>query len=112
MNNQINYIEFKTNDIGQVKEFYSSCFGWKFTDYGSDYSAFENSGVSGGFFVTEEPIQNGVLVVLYHEELEKILETVRIAGGRIVKEIFSFPGGRRFHFEDPAGNELAIWSDK
>jgi predicted enzyme related to lactoylglutathione lyase/uncharacterized protein YecT (DUF1311 family) len=111
-NNHINYIEFKAKDLEVIKEFYRECFGWKFTDYGPDYVSFEQSGVSGGFVLTNEAIINGVLVVLYHNDLELVLENVITAGGKIIEPIFSFPGGRRFHFTDPAGNELAIWSDK
>ncbi|MGY6650215.1 VOC family protein [Wenyingzhuangia sp. IMCC45574] len=108
----INYIEFKAKDLAAVKVFYANAFGWTFMDYGPDYTAFSDSGLEGGFEYSEEPIINGALVVLYHENLESILETVVKFGGQISKAIFSFPGGKRFHFIDPAGNELAIWSDK
>lgn len=111
-NTHINYIEFKAPNLEAVKKFYTEAFGWKFTDYGPTYTAFSESGIEGGFEKSEEPITNGALVILHHEKLERILEIVRKAGGKISKEIFSFPGGRRFHFIDPAGNELAIWSDK
>jgi len=111
-NNHINYIEFKAPDLEAIKKFYGECFGWKFTDYGPDYVSFEDSGLSGGFVLSDGPVVNGVLVVLYHDNLESVLENVNNAGGKILKPIFSFPGGRRFHFLDPAGNELAIWSDK
>ena len=110
-NNHIDYIEFKAKDLAAVKEFYQSCFQWKFTDYGPEYCSFENSGVYGGFQKSDEAPCDGVLVVLYHKELERILNKVREAGGRITKEIFSFPGGRRFHFRDPSGNQLAVWSE-
>jgi predicted enzyme related to lactoylglutathione lyase/uncharacterized protein YecT (DUF1311 family) len=111
-NNHINYVEFKAPDLEAIKKFYGECFGWSFTDYGPDYVSFDDSGLSGGFVLSDDPVVNGVLVVLYHDNLEKILENVNNAGGKILKPIFSFPGGRRFHFTDPAGNELAIWSDK
>ena len=110
--NHINYIEFKAKDLEAVKTFYIKAFGWKFTDYGPDYTAFADSGLEGGFEKSDDPIVNGALVVLYHANLEKIQETVLQSGGKLAKEIFSFPGGRRFHFLDPAGNELAIWSDQ
>lgn len=89
-------------------------FGWHFTDYGPDYVAFSESGLEGGFRSIEEgeDLMNGALVILYHENLPAIKDQVIKAGGKIVQEIFSFPGGRRFHFADPSGNELAIWSDK
>ncbi len=111
-NTLINYVEFKATDLEKVKDFYSQTFGWTFTDYGPTYTAFSESGLEGGFELTEDPIVNGALIVLYHENLLEIKDKVVEAGGVIVKEIFSFPGGSRFHFEDPAGNELAIWSDK
>lgn len=110
--NLINYVEFKAKDLKAIKKFYSFAFGWEFIDYGPDYVAFKESGVEGGFEKTDEPIGKGALVILYHSQLEAILEKVKANGGTIVQEIFSFPGGRRFHFNDPAGNELAIWSDK
>lgn len=109
--NHIQYIELYTKDLEQIKKFYSNTFAWTFTDYGDTYIAFEDSGVSGGFEKTEETKTGGALVILYHSNLEKIQEKVIANGGTIKKDIFSFPGGRRFHFLDPAGNELAIWSD-
>ena len=111
-NNHINYIEFKAKDIEAIKEFYSEAFGWKFTDYGPDYVSFSEGGIDGGFVLTDEPVVNGVLVVLFHNDLESIEKKVTEFGGKISKKIFSFPGGRRFHFLDPSENELAIWSDK
>lgn len=108
----INYVEFKANDLEQIKTFYQEAFAWEFTDYGPTYTAFSNSGLEGGFEKTDQAITNGALVVLYDENLEAVMETVIKAGGKISREIFSFPGGRRFHFTDPSGNELAIWSDK
>jgi predicted enzyme related to lactoylglutathione lyase len=110
-NTLINYVEFKAYDLEQTKAFYSSVFGWTFTDYGPTYVAFSDSGLEGGFEKWGEPIVNGALVVLYNVNLEAILEKVKAAGAKISAEIFSFPGGRRFHFLDPSGNELAIWSE-
>src|SRR5690606_22226794 len=109
--NFIDYIEFKAGNLGAIKDFYSKVFGWKFTDYGPAYTAFSESGLSGGFEQSDEKISNGALVVLYHDQLESTLSKVQEAGGTITKEIFEFPGGRRFHFIDPAGNELAVWSE-
>ena len=109
---RIDYIEFRTTDIEEVKRFYSEVFGWEFTDYGPDYSSFTDGRLTGGFHVTPEVQAGGPLVVLYSTNLEEIEARVRECGGRIVQEIFSFPGGRRFHFTDPSGNELAIWSDQ
>lgn len=111
MNTAINYIEFNTSNLELVKQFYSSAFGWQFTDYGSEYTAFSNAGIEGGFALTDVPFTSSVLVVLYNNDLEAILDIVKTHGGKITQEIFSFPGGRRFHFIDPVGNELAIWSE-
>lgn len=111
-NNNINYIEFKAIDLKKTKAFYNDCFQWQFTDYGPNYTAFANSGLMGGFELCEDPIMNGALAVLYHENLDDIMATIISKGGQISRDIFSFPGGRRFHFTDPSGNELAVWSDK
>lgn len=110
-NNQISYVEFKANDLEKIKSFYQKAFGWSFKDYGSNYVSFSESGLYGGFEFTEEAITNSVLVVLYHEDLNEAKSTVIAAGGKISKDIFAFPGGRRFQFLDPSGNELAVWSD-
>ena len=111
-NNNINYLEFKALDLQETKRFYAAVFGWKFTDYGPDYLAFSESGVDGGFEKTSEKIVNGALVVLYHDDLHALKNKIISEGGKISKEIFSFPGGKRFHFMDPSGNELAVWSEK
>ena len=110
--NHINYIELRAKDLEKIKDFYTKAFGWRFTDYGPTYTAFSNSGLEGGFEKTEAEIVNGALVVLYHKNLDLVKNKIIESGGRISKDIFSFPGGRRFHFVDPAGNELAVWSDK
>ena len=110
--NHINYVEFKAKDLEKIKEFYTKSFYWTFTDYGPTYTAFSESGLEGGFEKTENEIVNGVLVVLYHKNLDLIKNKIIKSNGRISKDIFSFPGGRRFHFIDPTGNELAVWSDK
>jgi predicted enzyme related to lactoylglutathione lyase len=103
---RIDYIEFPATDMTAVKTFYAGVFGWKFTDYGPEYSTFEDGRLAGGFWTQGKP-----LVVIYATDLEGMESRIRAAGGTIVKEIFSFPGGRRFHFIDPSGNELAVWSD-
>lgn len=107
----INYIEFKAPDLDAIKTFYQNVFGRSFTDYGPTYTAFSGSGVEGGFEKTEDKIVNGVLVVLHHEDLESIQAKVEDAGGQISVPIFSFPGGQRFQFLDPSGNELGIWTE-
>lgn len=110
-NNHINYVEFKSTDLEATKNFYSNAFGWQFTDYGDSYIAFESSGLDGGFEKTDQPIVNGVFVVLYHNDLEFIKTKLIQLGVTISVDIFSFPGGKRFQFLDPSGNELAIWSE-
>lgn len=111
-NNHIDYIEFKAKDLEAVKTFYSKAFGWNFTDYGPTYTAFTDSGLQGGFELSEDKVVNGVLVVLYHRDIGAVKRKISSSGGKISKDIFSFPGGHRFHFIDPAGNELAVWSDQ
>ncbi|HEY9117119.1 MAG TPA: VOC family protein [Roseivirga sp.] len=111
-NTLINYVEFKAKDLEAIKKFYTVTFGWKFTDYGTEYIAFADSGIEGGFQKSAEEVVNGALIVLYHSNLEDIRSIVLQHGGKITQDIYSFPGGRRFHFIGPAGNELAIWSDK
>ena len=110
--NHINYIEFKADNLEKIKDFYQQSFDWKFTDYGPTYVSFSESGLAGGFEKSDDEIVNGVLVVLYHQDLEHIKGEIIKAGGKISIDTFSFPGGRRFQFIDPAGNELAVWSDK
>ena len=110
--NHINYVEFKAQDLERIKKFYTASFGWTFTDYGPTYIAFSESGLEGGFEKTENEIVNGALVVLFHRNLDLIKDKIIEAEGIITKDIFSFPGGRRFHFSDPSENELAVWSDK
>lgn len=108
----IDYIEFCMRDMAAAKRFYSAAFGWGFTDYGPDYAGIQGVGREpGGFRRVDAVPKGGPLVVLYSQDLEATLAAVNTAGGRIVRGIYSFPGGRRFHFEDPSGNELAVWSD-
>ena len=111
-NHRIDYIEFSATDIAATKNFYTAVFGWKFTDYGPDYTSFEDGRISGGFAKAQSISGNGVLVIIYSTELEKTKEAVVRNGGKITKPPFDFPGGRRFHFTDPNGNELAVWSEK
>ena len=111
-NHRIDYIEFSATDIAATKSFYTAVFGWKFTDYGPDYVSFEDGRISGGFAKAAKMPGNGTLVVIYASELNKTEEAVMRNGGKITKPPFDFPGGRRFHFADPNGNELAVWSEK
>lgn len=109
---RVDYIEFPATDLEKTKAFYTNAFDWKFTDYGPTYTAFEDGRLSGGFTTAAQIGGGGTLVVIYAVDLEAMQATVRRSGGKIVKEIFAFPGGHRFHFTDPSGNELAVWSDK
>lgn len=109
--NHINYIEFSASDLEKTKAFYAEAFNWSFTAYGPEYASFSGAGIDGGFGVTKSTIANGVLIVLYHADLNLAKANVINAGGSISKDIFEFPGGRRFHFKDPSGNELAVWSE-
>lgn len=108
----MDYIEFPTKNIEETKKFYSNVFNWEFTDYGPDYTSFSDGRLGGGFSVESEVKQGGPLVVLYATNLAEIEAKISEAGGQIVRESFEFPGGRRFHFTDPSGNELAVWSDQ
>jgi predicted enzyme related to lactoylglutathione lyase len=109
---RVDYIEFRATDISEVKRFYSEIFGWEFTDYGPEYTSFSDGRLAGGFAAAPEVTAGGPLVVLYATNLEDIEARIKESGGRIVRETFEFPGGRRFHFTDPSGNELAVWSDR
>ncbi len=108
---RVDYIEFAATDIEAIKRFYSGVFGWGFTDYGPDYTSFTDGRLAGGFSVDSTVGAGGPLIVLYATDLANIKERVSEGGGRIVRETFEFPGGRRFHFTDPSGNELAVWSE-
>jgi len=112
---KVDYLELPASDFDAVQSFYEKVFNWKFTDYGPDYRAFNDGKIDGGFYKSENrsSTENGAaLIILYAIDLEQTKENVISSGGKILKDIFSFPGGRRFHFTDPNGNELAVWSDK
>ena len=112
---KINYVEFPAKDIKATKAFFTKVFGWSFTDYGPKYTAFSNEGLDGGFFESElssTAEKGSALIVFYSHTLEQTRAKIEGAGGVILKPIFSFPGGRRFHFSDPNGNEYAVWSDR
>jgi predicted enzyme related to lactoylglutathione lyase len=109
---RIDYIELPTVDLIEAKRFYREVFGWKFVDYGPEYTSFNDGRLDGGFRKESIIQRGGPLIIIYSINLELIKDKVKSAGGTIVKDIFEFPGGRRFHFADPSGNELAIWSDK
>ena len=104
---KIGYLELPAGDIGPLKAFYGNAFGWTFTDYGPTYAAF-NEGLDGGFQADASEGLTKPLPVLHAKDLEAMEDKIRAAGGVILRPIFSFPGGRRFHFTDPSGNELAV----
>lgn len=111
-NPRIDYFEFNVRDIARSKTFYGSAFGWSFTDYGPDYCEFNDGRLRGGFTTHGPMIPGGPLIVLHAADLETALRRVEAAGGKIRRAIFEFPGGRRFHFTDPDGYELGVWSEK
>lgn len=110
----INYIEMPSRDLEATKAFFQSAFSWEFRDFGPDYCDFSNDGIDGGFFRTDAAMnseQGSALIVLYSSDLAASQSAVEAAGGSICKATFDFPGGRRFHFREPSGNEFAIWSE-
>ena len=112
---KINYVEFPAKNLQATKDFFTKVFGWSFQDFGPEYTAFSNQGLDGGFYESElsSSTKNGAaLIVFYSNDLEATCSNVKKAGGKIARAIFSFPGGRRFHFIEPSGNEFAVWSDK
>lgn len=114
IHHEIDYIEFEVADMAEAKRFYGAAFGWTFMDYGPGYAGIQKSGggEAGGLRLGSGIVTGGPLVILYSQDLGESLEAVRSAGGDITQEPFQFPGGRRFHFKDPSGNELAVWSDR
>lgn len=112
---KINYVELPASDFEATRAFFGDVFGWTFKAWGEEYLAFHNAGLDGGFYRSklQSTTANGAaLVVFYSEKLEETQSKIEQAGGKIVLEIFDFPGGRRFHFSDPNGNEFSVWSDK
>ncbi|MCW9045685.1 MAG: VOC family protein [Alphaproteobacteria bacterium] len=107
----INYIEFSVSDIARSKKFYGAAFGWTFSDYGPTYCEFTDGHMKGGFDSATPVRSGGPLIVLYGADLEATQKKVEASGGKVVKPIFDFPGGQRFHFTDPDGYELAVWSE-
>jgi len=109
----IDYIEFGVTNLAKAKSFYTSAFGWAFNDYGPEYAGIKiGDREVGGLRLDSNVAAGGPLVVLYSKTLEQSLSAVQKSGGKLTKEPFAFPGGRRFHFHDPSGNELAVWSEK
>lgn len=108
----IDYIELTVTDVAAAKKFYAAAFDWSFNDYGDEYAGIKGPEREVGGFAQGTPVKGGPLVVLYSNNLDDTLKRVRNAGGKIAKDPFEFPGGRRFQFLDPAGNELAVWSER
>lgn len=115
----IDYVELAATDLPAAKRFYEAAFGWTFTDYGPEYWGYSDGRTqdgkrveAGGFRLEKKVATGGPLVILYSSALEKTRDAVKAAGGALTKDIFEFPGGRRFQFTDPSGNELAVWSDR
>ena len=109
---RIDYIELGAPDVAAARGFYEAAFGWKFTDYGPDYTSFEDGRLAGGIRQQDAVARGGPLVIMFAMDLDDAERRVVAAGGTVVTPAFSFPGGRRFHFTDPGGNELAVWSDR
>ncbi len=115
LHEKINYVELPAKDMAATKAFFQTVFEWSFRDYGPDYTTFANAGIAGGFYKSDLVAATGggsVLLVFYSSTLEATQRKIEAAGGKVIKPTFSFPGGRRFHFSDPNGNEYAVWSDK
>ncbi|MDC0677726.1 VOC family protein [Sorangium atrum] len=113
--NQIDFIEFPARDVAalqRAKVFFAETFGWSFEHWGDDYVDIKGSGLGSGINADPEHRPSKPLVVIYVQDLEETRRKVTAAGGKLTRDIFSFPGGRRFHFKDPSGNEMAAWSDQ
>jgi predicted enzyme related to lactoylglutathione lyase len=108
----IDYIEFTVRNVAAAKAFYAKAFGWQFADYGPDYAGIKGTDGEVGGLCRDEVPSGGPLVILYSDDLEASVAAVKAAGGKIVAPPYAFPGGRRFNFADPSGNELAVWSAK
>ena len=111
---KLNYVEFPASDLDGTKAFFSNVFGWTFLDYGPEYSAFSDQGLDGGFYASDmksNTANGAALLVFFTEDIDTTLEKIMQAGGCIIKPIFEFPGGRRFHFTEPSGNEFAVWAE-
>lgn len=111
---KLNYVEFVASDIPATKAFFERAFGWEFVDYGPEYTSFSNQGLDGGFFKgdsSSKQSSGGALVVFYSDDIDATMVKVKAANGAITQDIFEFPGGKRFHFEEPSGNEFAVWAE-
>ena len=109
---KLNYLEFPTRDLAVTKAFFGNAFGWIFTDYGEEYTAFDNQGLEGGFFKSEKVSRSeagATLAIFFSEDLAATQAKVERFGGKINQQIFDYPGGRRFHFIEPGGSEFSVW---
>jgi hypothetical protein len=111
MSERIDYVELPAGDLPATKDFYMSAFGWSFVDYGPTYAGFADAGLDGGLAAGEAAVTTVPLVILRADDLDAALARVEAAGGEITAPTYAFPGGRRFQFRDPAGNELAVWGE-
>ncbi len=105
---RLNYLELPVADTGRAKSFYGAAFGWSFSDFGPTYAATTSGDTDIGFQADGEQQTAAALPVIEVEDLDAVLAAVVTAGGRVTQPIFAFPGGRRFHFADPDGHELAV----
>jgi predicted enzyme related to lactoylglutathione lyase len=111
---KLDYVEFAAKDLKLTSDFFHTAFAWQFSWYGEDYVSFSNQGLNGGFYRADlktREDEGGALLIFYSNDLESTMQKVKSAGGAITKQPFTFPGGRRFHFHEPSGNEFAVWSD-
>ncbi|MCK5726516.1 MAG: VOC family protein [Thiotrichaceae bacterium] len=112
---KLNYLELPAKDLNATKAFFTQVFDWSFQDYGPEYTSFSNQGLDGGFFqsdLSSSTTHGAALCVFYSNDIKATQEKIEKANGMIIKPLFSFPGGARFHFTEPSGNEFAVWSDK
>lgn len=111
----INYLELPAKDLEKTKTFFSNVFGWSFVDYGEEYTAFKETTMEGGFYksalCSDSSNKGAALIVFYSDDLEATEQKVLKHGGSISTSTFSFPGGKRFHFQDVNGNEFAVWME-
>lgn len=121
MTANINYIELPAGPLDATKQFYSDAFGWSWTDYGPSYAAYEGASITIGLnasaSATAPPVAgaedgNGPLVLFEATDLEQALASIRKAGGAVTSEPYAYPGGRRFHFQDPAGSTLGVYQSQ